>query len=1046
MERGIFHFILKYSLRQQVVLVLMSFAALPFLYLTLELPKLIVNDAIDGSDFPRHILGFDFDQIPFLLLLCGAFLLLVLLSGVLKYFTSTFRYRVGDRLLRRLRYDLIERLLRFPSTEFRNMSSEQVVSMITAETSSLGYFFAEAFAVPAVALGTLATIVLFMFMQNWMLGVAAIAMYPVQIYLIPKIQRRINALQRQEVQAMREISQRIGDVVSGVNEIHGHDTSQYELADFSRRLGTVFGFRVSVSSMRYVANVLNQVCSQLTPFLFLSIGGYLVIMGQLSLGSLVAVLAAYKDMYSPWKDLTDYYQKSEDARVRYDQLSEFFARRSLFDKSMIETDPTGKEFSQAPLVVTNVVVEKEAGHRPVDGASMVLSLPTHAAILGSGGSGREEFARLLARQVTPHSGSVSLGGSDLATLPDSVTGRRIGFVGHHTYLGSGSLRNVLIYPLLRRPGKTVESVPEAAHARTRTESLKAGNSMHDPASDWVDYAAAGCRDAADLDRRIIDVLRMVELDQEVFEIGLRRAIDSATHPELASKLTKAREIFRERLQASGHNPLIESFDAHAYNTNASVAENILFGTPVGPFFAIENLGHNLYMRQVMERTGLTSVFLETGRKLAAIKAEIFHDLPPGHEFFDRFSFINSGDMPAFEALLRRIESHGMDSLDADDRENLMTLPFKLVESQHHVGLIDEDLKKRLLDARRTFAAGLPDHLRGAVQFFDKSTYNAASSIVDNILFGKAASNIAGGAAQIGRMVAAVVDELSLREDIICAGLEYEIGTSGARFTAVQRQKIAVARCLVKRPEILIMNDCLSALDLPTQDRVLSNIKNEMEGRSLILFESNENRRREFATILHMDQGRFIKHQDNRQVNHPAIDSPGAEAATPASMPHAVSLDEMANMLMDLSIFAGIDRSKLKLLAFTSERVHFDENQEIFHQGDPGDRAYVVIEGKVDVILESAAGPTTVATLGRNQLFGEMALLSRTPRTTTLRARTPLVLLSINQDVFMRMVEENSDIAIAMMRVLAERLASTLRDYSRVMAKEKNVTEGGSQQV
>jgi CRP-like cAMP-binding protein len=196
----------------------------------------------------------------------------------------------------------------------------------------------------------------------------------------------------------------------------------------------------------------------------------------------------------------------------------------------------------------------------------------------------------------------------------------------------------------------------------------------------------------------------------------------------------------------------------------------------------------------------------------------------------------------------------------------------------------------------------------------------------------------------------------------------------------------------------------------------------------------------------MDQGRFIQHQDNRQVTRPTIDSPGVEVPTPASMPHAVSLDEMADMLMDLSIFAGIDRSKLKLLAFTSERVHFDENQEIFHQGDPGDRAYVVIEGKVDVILESAAGPTTVATLGRNQLFGEMALLSRTPRTTTLRARTPLVLLSINQDVFMRMVEENSDIAIAMMRVLAERLASTLRDYGRVMVKEKNVTEGGSQQV
>ncbi|HKX54635.1 MAG TPA: ABC transporter transmembrane domain-containing protein, partial [Xanthomonadales bacterium] len=176
MERGIFRFILRFSLREQIILVLMSVAALPLLYLTLELPKIIVNDAIDGTDFPQVILGLEFEQIPFLLMLCGLFLFLVLLSGALKYFTSTFRYRVGDRLLRRLRYDLIERLLRFPSGDLRNLSSGQVVSMITAETSNLGYFIAEAFAVPAIAAGTMATIVLFMFMQNWMMGVAAIAL------------------------------------------------------------------------------------------------------------------------------------------------------------------------------------------------------------------------------------------------------------------------------------------------------------------------------------------------------------------------------------------------------------------------------------------------------------------------------------------------------------------------------------------------------------------------------------------------------------------------------------------------------------------------------------------------------------------------------------------------------------------------------------------------------------------------------------------------------------------------------------------------------
>jgi len=1041
MENGVFRFILKHTLSDQIRLVLMSVGALPFLYLMLELPKIIVNEAIGGEGFPKEVLGFHFDQIPFLLLLCALFLLLVILSGALKYLTSTYRYRVGDRLLRRLRYDLVERLLRFPPSEFRNMSSGRVVSMITAETSNLGYFFAEAFAVPAVAVGTLATIILFMFMQNWLMGVAAIALYPVQIYLIPKIQRRINALQRQEVQAMRDISQRIGDVVSGVNEIHGHDTAQYELADFSQRFGTVFGFRVQMSSNRYIANILNQFFSQLTPFFFLSIGGYLVIVGQVSLGSLVAVLAAYKDMYAPWKDIIDYYQKAEDARVRYDQLNEFFARSGLFEKSMIEAEPTDEDFTQVSLVASNVVVEKEEGDRSINGASLILSLPTHAVIQGSGGSGREEFARLLARQVFPRSGSVSVGSRNLADLPDSVTGRRIGYLGAHTFLGQGSIRDVLVYPLLRRPRSLAQESAgmfSQKRLRERAESLLAGNSVYDATSDWIDYEAAGCNNEEELDARLIEILRQTDLDQEVYEIGLRRAISPDRQPALAARLIEARKILRARLSITHQNPLIESFDAASYSAHASVAENILFGTPVGPYFAIENLGHNEYMRKVIEQTGLTRVFIETGRKMAATGAEIFRDLPPGHDFFERFSFINSEDLPTFESILRRIDQHGVGHLDADDSEKLMALPFKLVLAQHHIGLIDEEMKDRLLAARRAFASGLPDSLKGAVQFFDENSYNAASSIFDNILFGKAVSSRAGSTTQIGRLVSEIVDELGLREAITLIGLEYQIGVGGARLTLAQRQKIGLARCVLKRPDILILSDALSSLDIEAEEKILANIKVEMAGRSLILFESQEERRREFEKVLLMDQGKFVKEQGAtgvvREKPEPEPGEP-PQQETKAGSSHA-GLNEMVNMLMDIPLFAGIDRSKLKLLVFTSERVHFEQSQVVFRQGDTGDKAYVIVEGEVDVVLESEKGEKIVATLGANEIFGEMALLSKMPRTTTIRARTPVVLLSLSQDVFLRMVEENSEIAVAMMRVLAERLASTLHKYGMLMAEHQ----------
>ncbi|MEP5625099.1 MAG: hypothetical protein ABJP82_21215, partial [Hyphomicrobiales bacterium] len=74
MEKSLFSFIWKYSARQQIFILMVTVLSYPVVYFLLELPKLIVNDAVQGENFPRSVLGFDFDQIPYLVLLCCTFL------------------------------------------------------------------------------------------------------------------------------------------------------------------------------------------------------------------------------------------------------------------------------------------------------------------------------------------------------------------------------------------------------------------------------------------------------------------------------------------------------------------------------------------------------------------------------------------------------------------------------------------------------------------------------------------------------------------------------------------------------------------------------------------------------------------------------------------------------------------------------------------------------------------------------------------------------------------------------------------------------------
>jgi CRP-like cAMP-binding protein len=138
----------------------------------------------------------------------------------------------------------------------------------------------------------------------------------------------------------------------------------------------------------------------------------------------------------------------------------------------------------------------------------------------------------------------------------------------------------------------------------------------------------------------------------------------------------------------------------------------------------------------------------------------------------------------------------------------------------------------------------------------------------------------------------------------------------------------------------------------------------------------------------------------------------------------VSLLQEYELLRRIPFFAEIEPARLKLLAFVSERVGFDPGKTLCRQGDPADAAYLIIEGEADIILEGPAGPITVATLGANEIVGEIGILCDVPRNATVRAKSRLVALRIAKDPFMRMIREFPTMAVSIMRELAHRLEQT----------------------
>lgn len=140
------------------------------------------------------------------------------------------------------------------------------------------------------------------------------------------------------------------------------------------------------------------------------------------------------------------------------------------------------------------------------------------------------------------------------------------------------------------------------------------------------------------------------------------------------------------------------------------------------------------------------------------------------------------------------------------------------------------------------------------------------------------------------------------------------------------------------------------------------------------------------------------------------------------------------LLRRIPLFANIDTSRLKLLAFTSERLTFENGAILFREGDRGDSAYLILTGKVDISVGSPNGEVVVASLGANNIVGEMSLLCETPRSATVTAAEPLDTLRIKKDQFFGLLRDLPQMTLEIMRELAVRLNNVNKELSTAHAK------------
>jgi putative ABC transport system ATP-binding protein len=839
-DRNLHRYIIRRSLRPQLVLIAISFVLglglNPFM---LDLQKRIINQAIGQRNFDA------------LLWLCGAFLGAVLLNGALKYVKQNLEGYISETMLRDLRGELYNRILRFPLPHLKSTSTGQLVAMILGEVEDLGGYFGLALSTPAfhgaMLIGTLGYMV---YANPWM-AMVSMVLFPIQIVFIRRLQRKVSQMSRDRVRMVRGLSDRIQESVSGLQEIYANDTVAYESGRYRHQLQRIFKIRLNIYNLKYLIKWINNFLEKFGQFLLLLVGGWLIIHhpDTFNLGILVAFLSAYSQLNEPWRELINFFQLKENARVKYEQVIANFDPPDL--RGEFARDDTVPERPPAlagayDLRQASVVLDGRT--HALDHLQLTLTAHQHVAVVGTAGSGKSTLALVLAR-LSGYTGTVLLDGVDLAQLPPGHAGRAIGFVPADARLFTGSVLDNLLYGLRHR------------RAESAAREIELGLS----GEDWLDLAPLEVSDRTSLVAVALETIRLVGLEDDLFAFGLRTRVDPSRHPDIADRIVATRRLVARRFAGEGQETAVEFFDRDRFSSYASIGENILFGYSPHAALALEQLPQQAHFRAVLAEVGLELPLLELGADVARDMVEIFKDIAADNELFTRFSLLTASELPEYAQVVARMGRGALGDLALADRERLIRLALRLIPSRHRLGQIDESFVTNVLEARRRFAETLPPDLATSFAPYDRERYFADGSLLDNLLFGKVVATSSLAVKKVNAIVEEVLEAEGLRGLVLEVGLDHHVGLFGGRLSPPQRQRMALARVLLKRPDILILDDSMSALEPGERVELHRRMLGTMKDRTVIAVVERPDLARLYERVVVLDAGTVVETGTYREL-------------------------------------------------------------------------------------------------------------------------------------------------------------------------------------
>jgi len=835
---------------------------------------------------------------------------------------------------------------------------------------------------------------------NWFLGGLILLLAPLQgTFLV--MDRKIQTVNQRAMAVDDEMANTSLETIQNVAEIRSHNAFEFALDRVKSKLDSLRRLELDIAKIRSIFSGINPLLDGLSKVFLLGMGARLCV-GDLNWGGLHVSAIAWKDymgfagvamlVNGNIKGLSDLIFQWRLSKQMLRRVAEYNDTPKVFVEDV--SAPKAAASDQG-LAYVNLSVETPQGGHILNALNLKINPGEHVAFVGPSGCGKSTAMNVIVREMISTRGDVYLGEVPVTEIDFVSLTRELGYVRQKPVMFNMSLRENLLFGI---------------------------------------YADAATQpDGAAQDAQLIDVVRKVGLTHDI----IKKSLD-APLPKNRLGLDLARHIekIRGEFQKKNSTDAIpyEKFSVEKILNNATVGENIFFGKTSA---VIQSAGQNkspsallldtcsegqlidhLLILAIESFRNGSNVFEKLAKENNRIQKKIrntFHESEHGHE-------LNLQKITVSGSFFNREELIVL--LDA-----ALALDMNLALSTAPIPLEQEILtcRKRLSasNARRCLASG-----------FDQPSAESLA-LREVLIGGRVDKKVHGATGAIDEKILEILNECGLSDDLVLAGLENKAGSQGQFLSGGQAMKLAIARVLMKKPSVLLLDEATAALDEQSQAQIVALIENEFRDKTVISISHRLSTIRHFDQIFVFDRGqvvqsgtytelvrqpglfRFLVEQENSETLPPLKES----VTTSSSQSRVAPLQENARHALSVApLFKDLRGEHLMLLDSIISYRYCKQGTVLFRRGDAGDELFVLLDGEIVFSNDNDSEGTIVDRCGPGTVFGELALFGRVPRTMGARATQECRFGVIQRDDLIGLIRQAPDISLMLLETVSRRLA------------------------